>query len=140
MKSLLRHAVWLGPVLTFAAFISYFLIFVNVPALRDFPWVNLPLVIAGVVLTILGLRQSWGGASLWSRLFQGTGLVASLFFAALFLAYIFVISNQVPEPTEKTLALNQAPAFSLQDANGATVQLDDFRGKRVILVFYRGHW
>ncbi len=34
-----------------------------------------------------------------------------------------------------------APDFILEDANGKKVSLSDFRGKKkVVLVFYRGHW
>ncbi len=34
-----------------------------------------------------------------------------------------------------------APDFALEDAAGNRVSLSDFRGKKkVVLVFYRGHW
>jgi cytochrome oxidase Cu insertion factor (SCO1/SenC/PrrC family) len=34
-----------------------------------------------------------------------------------------------------------APDFTLQDQHGKTVSLSDYRGKKkVVLVFYRGHW
>ena len=34
-----------------------------------------------------------------------------------------------------------APGFTLETAGGARVSLADYRGrKRVVLVFYRGHW
>jgi cytochrome oxidase Cu insertion factor (SCO1/SenC/PrrC family) len=33
-----------------------------------------------------------------------------------------------------------APDFTLEDAAGRPLTLSDFRGKYVILVFYRGHW
>lgn len=34
-----------------------------------------------------------------------------------------------------------APDFSLEDVNGNTMTLSDFRGKKnVVLVFYRGYW
>jgi len=31
---------------------------------------------------------------------------------------------------------DRAPAFSLQDQNGQTVTLEDFKGKKVFLFFY----
>jgi cytochrome oxidase Cu insertion factor (SCO1/SenC/PrrC family) len=34
----------------------------------------------------------------------------------------------------------QAPAFVLKDQDGTEVRLADLRGRRVILMFYRGHW
>ena len=33
-----------------------------------------------------------------------------------------------------------APAFELTDADGKVRSLKEFRGKDVVLVFYRGHW
>ena len=33
-----------------------------------------------------------------------------------------------------------APAFTLNDGEGHSVSLADFRGKNVVLVFYRGYW
>jgi cytochrome oxidase Cu insertion factor (SCO1/SenC/PrrC family) len=34
----------------------------------------------------------------------------------------------------------QAPGFTLQSADGRTLSLSDYRGKNVVLVFYRGYW
>lgn len=140
MNSLLRHAAWFGPLFTFVAFVSYFLVFAKFPITRDVPWISLPLVVLGFGLTVLGLRKNWAGAGLWGRLFQGTGIVVSFFFLSLFLGYVFVISNQVPEPSSETLALKQAPDFELTDSEGNAVSLTDYRGNLVILTFYRGHW
>jgi cytochrome oxidase Cu insertion factor (SCO1/SenC/PrrC family) len=34
-----------------------------------------------------------------------------------------------------------APNFTLEDSDGKSVSLADYRGKKnVVLVFYRGHW
>jgi peroxiredoxin len=33
-----------------------------------------------------------------------------------------------------------APDFALRGQGGQTVRLEDFRGKPLLLVFYRGHW
>ena len=34
-----------------------------------------------------------------------------------------------------------APDFTLEDSDGKSISLADYRGKKnVILVFYRGHW
>ncbi len=35
---------------------------------------------------------------------------------------------------------DRAPQFSLQASDGRTVELKDFAGKKVVLVFYRGYW
>jgi cytochrome oxidase Cu insertion factor (SCO1/SenC/PrrC family) len=34
----------------------------------------------------------------------------------------------------------QAPVFTLTDQNGKTVALSAMRGRKVVLVFYRGYW
>jgi len=36
---------------------------------------------------------------------------------------------------------DQAPDFTLEDTDGRNISLSDFRNnKKVVLVFYRGHW
>lgn len=50
---------------------------------------------------------------------------------------------QVLPPTDTArVAVGQlAPDFTLAAKDGGTVTLSDYRGKkRIILVFYRGHW
>ncbi|MEX2609367.1 MAG: redoxin domain-containing protein [Gemmatimonadota bacterium] len=46
-----------------------------------------------------------------------------------------------PTDLERVTVGMAAPDFTLQRHGGGTVTLSQFRGaKRVILVFYRGHW
>lgn len=46
-----------------------------------------------------------------------------------------------PTDLERIQAGQRAPDFSLESAEGKTVTLSDFRGKKnVVLVFYRGYW
>jgi len=47
MKRNWNWAVWTGAALVFLGVISYPLFFVRFPALRDFPWANLPMVALG---------------------------------------------------------------------------------------------
>src|SRR6185437_13361490 len=47
--------IWAAFVLSLFAFISYFLLFVRFPVTRDFPWANLLLFGAAVVLMFFGL-------------------------------------------------------------------------------------
>ena len=55
-------------------------------------------------------------------------------------AYVYVLSNQLPD-TEGVVAVGaEAPDFELTDDTGATVGLGDFRGNPLVLVFYRGFW
>jgi peroxiredoxin len=34
----------------------------------------------------------------------------------------------------------RVPQFSLPSADGSSVSLSDFAGKKLVLVFYRGYW
>ena len=138
-----RHFAWLAPLLTFVGFVSYFLVFARYPALRDFPWVNLPLVLIGAGLAIGGLMRAWKDARWGRRLFYLGSAGFSVVVAAFLVLYVFVISKQMPEAAlaeEKLVAGVAAPAFTLVDANGETVSLSDFEGRKVVISFYRGFW
>lgn len=140
-KRLVNHSAWIGPVVVFAGAVSYFLVFARFPVLRDFPWLNLPIVAAGVIVSVLGVRHAIArraGAN--GRFVSGIGLFFSVGVSALFCFYVFNLSYQVPKPTKLSLNLSQAPEFALSDQDGKQVRLSDFRGRKLILTFYRGHW
>ncbi len=128
-----NHLIWIGVLISVFGLVSYFTTFARFPALRDFPWINIPLVLIGVAVSILGVRRRLSFLSL-------TGAFLSAGCAALLLAYVFVLSNQLPD-TDGVVAVGaEAPAFSLIDDDGSTVSLADFNGQPVVLVFYRGFW
>lgn len=132
--------IGLGPVLTFVGGVSYFMFFARFPALRDFPWVNLPLVLAGLALSACGAWRAFARPGILGKLLGSIGLLVSLGLASLFGWYVFGLSYGLPEPTQASLALRQAPAFALTNHDGAEVRLEEFRGRKVVLTFYRGHW
>lgn len=140
MAFLTRHAFWIGFLITFAGFVSYFLVFARYPLFRDFPWINLPMTLLGLGLCLLGLVKRWGASRWFGKSAHLLGTTASVIITALFLGYVFGISYQMPEPGEKTLTLEKAPPIVLEDAEGDTVRLEDFAGQTVVLTFYRGHW
>lgn len=45
-----------------------------------------------------------------------------------------------PFDLERVRSGDVAPDFTLPAANGKPVSLSDYRGKNVVLVFYRGYW
>ncbi|MBI3949317.1 MAG: redoxin domain-containing protein [Acidobacteria bacterium] len=46
----------------------------------------------------------------------------------------------MPAPTSTVLSLTVAPDFTLMDQRGQPVRLSDYRGKKVVIAFYRGYW
>lgn len=136
-----NHLIWIGPLVTFAGGVSYFLVFARYPALRDFPWVNLPLVAIGVGLSGIGLAWAFIRPEIFRGKVSGSiGLALSLGIAALFSVYIFSLSYRMPGPSEVSLSIAAAPDSALPDQRGRPVRLGDFRGRKVVLTFYRGHW
>ncbi len=45
-----------------------------------------------------------------------------------------------PVDTGRVAVGDTAPDFTLLDRHGEPVTLSDLRGRRIVLVFYRGHW
>jgi uncharacterized membrane protein len=136
-----KNFAWIGPALTFAGVVTYFMWFARYPLLRDFPWVNLPVVILGVVLSFLGVMAVFAAKRPWSRkLAAAAGLVLAGALATLFVGYVFVLSSMLPDARQETMAMAAAPSAALTDAGGAVVDLSDYRGRKAVLVFYRGYW
>ena len=136
-----NHLIWIGLAVTVAGVLSYFMVFARYPVLRDFPWVNLPLVALGFGLSAAGARRAFGRSEVFrGKVLAPLGALLSLFLGSLFVYYIFGLSYVLPPPTEATLSLVRAPGFALASAAGEMVRLDDYRGRKVVLVFYRGFW
>jgi hypothetical protein len=136
-----NHALWIGPLVTFAGAVSYFTFFARFPVLRDFPWVNLPAVLLGLGLSALGLTRAYKRASSYrGKILGPIGLVVSGLLSSVFVFYIFGLSFWLPEPTEVATGLRVAPGFSLVDHEGRSVRLEDYRGTKIVLTFYRGFW
>jgi hypothetical protein len=136
-----NHLLWLGPLVTLAGALSYFLYFARFPVLRDFPWVNLPLVLCGLALSAVGLwRAVRERARRSSRILGGIGLAVSAGVALLFNLYVFFISYAMPGTSDVTRALERAPSFRLTDQDGRSVALEDYRGRKLVVVFFRGFW
>jgi len=135
------HALWLGPVVTVAATISYFEVFARFPALRDFPWVNLPLSIVGMALSGIGLVRAFSpGNRWWLRVAASLGLALSLLAGGFLVLYVFRLSYDLPTASQTAARLEVAPDFELPDADGVMHRPGQYRGSRVVIVFYRGHW
>jgi cytochrome oxidase Cu insertion factor (SCO1/SenC/PrrC family) len=67
--------------------------------------------------------------------------VARAGIALFFLLAVFPAGAQVlPRPQIASAAGKLAPDFTLKDQDGKSFRLASQRGKRVLLIFYRGHW
>ena len=147
----LNWPLWVGFLLTLGGAFSFLLIFVWIPATRDFPWANLLIFLVAVVLLIAGIRR--GFASDRKRPIAAkivTSLVALFSFAvmALFIFSVFVFARWLPPSKGAPQVGQKAPEFTLQDTSGKQVSLTQLLSepvngtapKSVLLVFYRGHW
>jgi mycoredoxin-dependent peroxiredoxin len=58
----------------------------------------------------------------------------------LLLSILAVAQQVLPRPQIASAEGKSAPNFTLQDQHGKTVSLAAIRGRRVLLIFYRGYW
>jgi hypothetical protein len=136
-----NHVIALGPIVTMVGEVSYFTYFARYPSLRDAPWLNLTIVAFGVWLSALGVWRAFKLPDRYRGKVAGPfGLCLSLGLALLFCLYVFIWSYGVPAPTGTALSLASAPAFTLPDQDGNEVRLAGLRGRKVVIVFYRGFW
>ncbi len=134
-----NHAIWLGPAICTLGLVTYFVVFSRWPATRDFPWVNLPVIAAGLALSVLALGRAWprGGRQ---RAAGGVGLGVSAAFSALLVWYCFVFSSPLPAPASALGVGERVPAVVLTDDRGHSLGLGVVSDTKTILVFYRGYW
>lgn len=141
--------LWLGFLLSVFAFLSYPLIFVMLPATRDFPWANLVLFAVSAVLLFLGFRRSFSPErSRGAKIVGATVSVLSIGILALFLFGVFIFARQLPASHGAPQVGQKAPEFTLNDTDNKPVSLAELtsapiKGKAsrgVLLIFYRGYW
>ncbi len=142
--------IYFGFLLTVVGFLSYFRFFNRFPALRDFPWLNLPAQVAGLGMVSLGFWRAY------ARPADYRGKVAAPVFGLLSLAvlgffsyYVFSVTYRVPSASSAPQVGQEAPDFILTDHNGNRMRLASLfstgdspasGGSYVLLVFYRGYW
>jgi hypothetical protein len=144
-------ALWAGFLLSLAAFLSYFFVFVWFPTTRDFPWANLLLFAGAIVLLVLGLRRGFSSEHVHPRRAKIVSSIVSalgvLVFAS-FILVVFVHARWLPASHGAPQVGQKAPGFSLSDKNDKAVSLSELmsaplNGKTprgVLLIFYRGYW
>ncbi len=134
-------AVWGGLLITIVGAISYFTWAAQFADLRDFPILNLPIALLGTGLAGVGCVQVFKrGGGIVGKASAGIGFLLALGVAGMFGFYIFSSSAELPPAAGAPRVGTVAPAFTLPDENERPVQLADYRGKKVVLLFYRGFW
>jgi len=136
-------------VLSIFAFLSYYLIFVWFPPTRDFPSINLLLILGALILLFMGLRRAFAvGRSRFSKILATIAATLGLLICAMFVFVFFVAAKWIPQSTGAPHVGQKAPEFRLADINNKQVTLSDLlstplegkQPKGVLLVFYRGYW
>ncbi len=136
--------VLIGLALGITGIVSYFVIVLHfgawLPEVRNSAQPNLTLVLVGLALSALGVRRALttprpgrGGRWLAPALASLNVVLAGAF------AWLLYGAWAVPLVSGPAIGA-PAPDFAAVDQNGRTVQLADFRGSPLLLVFYRGHW
>jgi hypothetical protein len=160
MKRSWNGLIWAGALLVIAGVVSYPLYFVRFPALRDFPWANLPLMAVGLALIGVGVVRAFRQPERYrGKVF---GSIVGVLMAALALVFcygLFVGARHILPSAKGAPQVGQiAPDFTLADSQNKPVQLSallnsSFAGNGdatgagsagqtagVVLIFYRGYW
>ncbi len=104
------------------------------PSVRNDAVPNWCAIAVGLVLSVAAIAR----ASRGRRLVSAILLVVNGAIAAWFAAVLYVVTA-LPEAHGPAIGAS-APDFALPDQSGRGVRLADFRGKPLLIVFYRGHW
>jgi len=147
-----RHStslIWTGFLVSVITLVSYPFLFARWPITRDFPWVNLLLLAAAIVLVAVGVRRVFAAnATRGKKVGAVLGATLSGLVLTLFVWGIFVFARQLPASHGAPQVGQRAPEFVLSDTTGKQVALSELLSapingqpaKGVLLVFYRGYW
>ena len=143
MKRSWNAFVWAGFGLSLLAFLSYYLVFFRWPGTRDVPWVNLLLFFVGGVSLGMGLSRAYREPARYRGKISGAvlGALSALVFG-LFCYINFSLAKNLPSASAGLHAGQQAPSFTLLDANSKPVALSELlkNNRGLVLIFYRGYW
>jgi len=144
-------SLWAGFLLALLASFSYFAFFVQFPATRDFPWVNLVLFVLAAMLLFMGVRRGFArdrAHPTRSKIVTSIVTTLGVLVIAFFLFAIFIAGRWLPASTNAPHVGQKVPEFTLSDSNNRQVSLNQLMTepiegkppKGVLLVFYRGWW
>jgi hypothetical protein len=143
------RVLWLGLLITVLGALSNWLYFLALPGQEVFPWINVLVPAAGLVVLLVGTRrafvnpQTYGGKLLAPALVILSAVVFAVSAWGLHHARDLPAASGAPRVGEK------APDFTLANANGQATSLsrlltesmsNSAPPKALLLVFYRGYW
>ena len=143
--------LWLGLLLAFVGSLTFFLIFVWIPATRDFPWANLLIFLIAAVFLVMGVRRGFASDRphpTRSKVITSIVTILGVAIIGLFIFSFFVMGRWLPASKGAPQVGQRAPDFTLSDSTGKQVSLAELRTspidgnapKGVLLIFYRGYW
>ena len=122
----------LAPLLALVGVAAYFIVTTRLGVYQRVPWQSLALLGAAAVLGAVRLARAPG---------LGSGLAAAFSVAVLGLSLWYLFAYSMYGPREQRPGVgDRFPDFTLADSTGAQFQLGALRGRRVLLLFYRGDW
>ena len=143
MKRSWNAYVWAGFGITLFAILSYFLFFYRFPVTRDIPWVTYGLFVPAVVLLVVGFRRAFEQPERYRGKISGPILsTLSMTLIGLFCYLVLAGTKDLPAKNLALQAGQQAPDFTLPDADGKPVALSGIlqKNRAAVLIFYRGYW
>jgi hypothetical protein len=143
------RVLWLGLLITVLGVLSNWLYFLALPGQEVFPWINVLVPAAGLVILLVGVRRAFvspqtSGGKILAPIFA---ILSAVLFAAS--AWGLHHARDLPAASGAPRVGEKAPDFTLANANGQATSLSQLLTestsnsappKAVLLVFYRGYW
>ena len=148
MKRNWNTLIWVGFAIVLVGLLSYIPLFARFPITRDFPWVNLLLLAAGLTTLAAGLVRAFRKPDRYRGKVFGTILaVLGAAGTAFFCWGLLYEARQLPSSASAPRLGQRAPDFTLPDQDGHPVALSDRLASSgdkpaggALLIFYRGYW
>jgi hypothetical protein len=122
----------LGPLLVLAGFALYFVTSTRLGRFRRIPWEWLAVSGLGAAIAV-GNALAHGGALGWASALTSLALLG-------FLLWFFFGFTMYGPREDRPRVGDPFPAFRLPASDGSLFDLAEHRGKRILLIFYRGSW